>query len=197
MRGANGSTAGARGLVPRPAAADNVKYLKGDGSWSAVTNASAATNAEAAAATSTTTFVTPANAAMAVAAVRNGLAPRQGLVFDGTTSATVANLHILGTGDFTATAVIKPTSVAVGEQSLFGGSIGTFTLSIGRSIAGSLSALKVNVALAGEVSAGLVAGKWSTVTYTRSGTTGTFYVNGAAVGSTITDSQNYTVAQDG
>jgi hypothetical protein len=33
--GANGAQAGAKGLVPAPAAADNLKFLRGDGSWSA------------------------------------------------------------------------------------------------------------------------------------------------------------------
>lgn len=33
MTGANGSVAGAPGLVPQPAAADNVKFLRGDGTW--------------------------------------------------------------------------------------------------------------------------------------------------------------------
>lgn len=84
MRGANGSVAGASGYPPIPAAADNVKYLKGDGTWSALSNASAATNAEASAGTSTTTFVTPANAGLAVAGARNALAPRGGVAFDGT-----------------------------------------------------------------------------------------------------------------
>lgn len=34
--GANGSAAGKKGAVPAPAAADNVKYLKGDGTWATV-----------------------------------------------------------------------------------------------------------------------------------------------------------------
>ncbi|MDH3876263.1 MAG: hypothetical protein OET18_00360 [Desulfobacterales bacterium] len=34
--GANGTTAGAKGSVPAPAAADNVKYLKGDGTWASI-----------------------------------------------------------------------------------------------------------------------------------------------------------------
>lgn len=34
--GADGAAAGAAGLVPAPAAADNVKYLKGDGTWASV-----------------------------------------------------------------------------------------------------------------------------------------------------------------
>jgi hypothetical protein len=34
--GANGTTAGSKGAVPAPAAADNVKYLKGDGTWATI-----------------------------------------------------------------------------------------------------------------------------------------------------------------
>lgn len=36
MVGADGSTAGERGLVPAPAAADNVKFLRGDATWQEV-----------------------------------------------------------------------------------------------------------------------------------------------------------------
>ena len=34
--GANGTTAGTKGSVPAPAAEDNVKYLKGDGTWATI-----------------------------------------------------------------------------------------------------------------------------------------------------------------
>ncbi len=34
--GANGTTAGTKGAVPAPAATDNVKYLKGDGTWATI-----------------------------------------------------------------------------------------------------------------------------------------------------------------
>jgi len=37
--GANGSSAGTSGLVPAPAATDNTKYLKGDGTWSSISGA--------------------------------------------------------------------------------------------------------------------------------------------------------------
>jgi hypothetical protein len=188
MRGANGSTAGARGLVPRPAAADNVKYLKGDGSWSAVTNASAATNAEAAAATSTTTFVTPANAAMAVAAQRNGLAPRQGLVFNGTAGATVS-VAAFGAADFTVGAWITPENLAANTLifSSIGNGFSLFALSTG-----ALLTSKRNVG-DNTASSGLItAGNPAFVAYVRSATTGTYYINGVSAGTT-TDSQNYTV----
>jgi len=92
MRGSNGSVAGASGYPPIPAAADNVKYLKGDGTWSALSNASAATDAEASAGTSTTTFVTPANAGLAVAKVINARAPRQGFAFTGSAVSATATL---------------------------------------------------------------------------------------------------------
>lgn len=35
--GADGTTAGTAGLVPAPAATDNTKFLKGDGTWAAAT----------------------------------------------------------------------------------------------------------------------------------------------------------------
>ena len=38
MTGATSSAAGAAGIVPKPAAGDNVKVLKGDGSWGKVVN---------------------------------------------------------------------------------------------------------------------------------------------------------------
>lgn len=86
MRGATGSVAGRRGLVPKPAAADNVKYLKGDGSWSALSNASAATDAEASAGTSTTTFLTPANLQSVANAQLRGQGALDYLQSDGATS---------------------------------------------------------------------------------------------------------------
>ena len=117
MRGANGSVAGASGYPPIPAAADNVKYLKGDGTWSALSNASAATNAEASAGTSTTTFVTPANAALAVASGRNGLAPAQALSGNGTATFGTATLaSSLGT---TAHTIALRLSVPAAQQSGF------------------------------------------------------------------------------
>lgn len=38
MTGADGSNAGVRGLVPTPAATDNTKYLRGDGTWAAASS---------------------------------------------------------------------------------------------------------------------------------------------------------------
>ena len=36
--GANGSTAGSTGLVPQPTATDNIKFLKGDGTWASASS---------------------------------------------------------------------------------------------------------------------------------------------------------------
>ena len=189
MRGANGSTAGARGLVPRPAAADNVKYLKGDGSWSAVTNASAATNAEAAAATSTTTFVTPANAAMAVAAQRNGLAPAQGLAFDETTGATIN--ATIGNGDFSVFLDVNPAAISEYKWIFHGGSnaFGLFMNSGSYLIQSSLVAVGDNTASTGALTVGIT----SRIGYVKSGNNATYYINGVAAGTT-TDSRNYSGA---
>lgn len=123
MKGATGSVAGRSGLVPKPAAADNVKYLKGDGSWSALSNASAATNAEAAAGTSASVFLTPATAAIATATTRNALAPRGGLAFDGT-SGTKALATLTGQAFTTAPLAVEmilevPASNPAGYRGIF------------------------------------------------------------------------------
>lgn len=57
--GANGTTGGSTGLVPSPAATDNVKFLKGDGTWSnptasSVANAATFNNSGSGAASGTT-----------------------------------------------------------------------------------------------------------------------------------------------
>lgn len=45
MVGANGTTGGTKGLVPAPAASDNVLYLRGDGTWAAPSGSGAPTTA--------------------------------------------------------------------------------------------------------------------------------------------------------
>ena len=170
MRGANGSTAGARGLVPKPAAADNVKYLKGDGSWSAVTNASAATNAEAAAATSTTTFVTPANAGLAIAAQRNGLAPAQGLVFNGTGRATATLSTAAGTLDYTFRAKINVAALTAAHQTAY--TLGPANAMLVRPTTGYI------LDEGGVYSVGVVAGITSDVAIVRTGGVSYLYING-------------------
>jgi hypothetical protein len=174
MRGANGSTAGARGLVPKPAAADNVKYLKGDGSWSALSNASAATNAEAAAGTSTTTFVTPANAGFAVAGKTNGLAPAQGLVFDGTASIPYA-LAATGTNAATFHFCFNPSATALSANARLLGASSAYQLLLASSGAQFYT-------VGGSVySAALTANTWTVLTLVINGNgTAVIYTNGVA-----------------
>lgn len=99
MRGADGSNAGASGYVPAPAASDNVKLLHGDGTFKAVTNASAATDAQAAAGTNSTTFLTPANGVLASVRGLNSRAARDMLYFDGMTSSARAYWPLGTAGD--------------------------------------------------------------------------------------------------
>lgn len=195
MRGATGSVAGRRGLVPKPAAVDNVKYLKGDGTWSALANASAATNAEAAAGTSTITFVTPDNAALAGAKVSNSRAPRQGLAFNGTTSCTVGVIPAFGTGDFSVAVWVMLNAI---PTTFFGLLHGAASNCFGLRIlaAGAIDTTLVGVSDNPSVAAGLTTGVWYLVGYTRAGTTGQYYVNGVALGATITDSRNYSAASN-
>lgn len=48
MVGSNGSTGGTKGAVPAPVASDNVKYLRGDGTWQALTQGGAGSDTTAA-----------------------------------------------------------------------------------------------------------------------------------------------------
>ncbi len=196
MRGSNGVTAGRRGIVPKPAIADNVKYLKGDGTWSALANASAATAAEAAAGTSSTTFVTPALAAIAAAPAVNARAPRQALAFDGTAStrvySTLTNQNI-GTDAYSLVTTLRiPTTAPTTAD-------GVLCLSASATTADAASSLEVSLQSSGalrftqknsantggiysDVSGVLAAfsGKVITLAVTRNGTTLAAYINGVA-----------------
>lgn len=115
MRGATSGVDGGVGLVPKPAAGDQDKQLHGDGTFRASASASAATNAQAVLAASTSTFLTPANAEYAVGQVRNALSPRGGISFDGTAAAkataTLTSQNI-GTDPFSVVLTFKvPTAV--------------------------------------------------------------------------------------
>jgi hypothetical protein len=113
-------------------------------------------------------------------------APRQGLVFDGTGSPTVT-VPAVGTADFSIGFWVTPnTSVAYGGilSSVNGG---VYLISLTPKILNESSAVVVSA------NAALTLSKNSNVVYTRSGTTGTWYINGIAAGSG-TDSTNYSVA---
>jgi hypothetical protein len=156
--------------------------------------AGAATFAGAVTAPSVTATTTLADQGGTIAAQRNGLAPRQGLVFDGTAGATVASVPAFGNGDFTVSAWVRPNSLSVGyETYIVGGATGCFALRM-ENTTGLLSFLKIGGGLLGTSSSGLTAGKWALVTLSRSSGSNQFYLNGVAIGSAISNSADYTVA---
>jgi len=117
-------------------------------------------------------------------------APRQGLVFDGTAGATVS-VPAFGTSDFSVAAIVN-TDLSVNIEGIVGanGSSG-FGLFVFND--GTLAVQYTGISTVGGSTSKITANKNSIVAYTRSGTTGTFYINGVSAG-TITDSTNYTTA---
>ena len=114
-------------------------------------------------------------------------AARQGLVSDGTAGATVASVPAFGTSDFTVAAWVNP--VATGStQYIFSGGSTAFGLRLLNG--GTIQTTKMGTADNTASSGTLTAGKSALVVYTRSGTTGTYYINGVSAGTT-TDSQDY------
>ena len=156
-------------------AADTVLKSQGSGAapqWAATSSATAATDAQAAAGTSTTTFVTPANAKYAAAPVVNARAPRQGLVFDGTDDATLSG-PTLGLNDFTISFVSSLPSVS-GIQSIVSGISGPLI----QNNAGALTFYKQGGSLLAYIAGVFEAGKSALITLTRSGTSVIVYKNG-------------------
>jgi hypothetical protein len=124
-----------------------------------------------------------ADAGGTIAAQRNALAPAQGLYFDGTGSQAVVSKAVPAI--FTIAATVNPTTLG----------------SSGRVIAGSGSSFEFGVSAAGLPyiydgitvrygTTAIVAGVATHIAYTRTGTTGVFYVNGVTAG-TVTDSNTY------
>lgn len=119
----------------------------------------------------------------------SGRAPRQGLVFNGTTGSTIAAPFTIGSGDFTVVAWITPTSLT-GTQCILGGANNSFVL---RMDSGTLGIGKQSIDGPIAISSTLTAGKAVLVAYTRSGNTGIGYVDGIA-GTPISDSRDYSAA---
>lgn len=124
-----------------------------------------------------------------VAAQRNALAPAQALVFDGTAGATMS--FTVGSGDF---GVFLDVNVGVisdyvwiihGATNAFGLFVNPTTLTL----QSSLSGIGDNTVSTGALIAGTVA----RVGYVKSGSTGTYFINGVAAGTT-TDTRNYSAA---
>ena len=117
-------------------------------------------------------------------------AARQGLVFNGTAGATV-NVPAFGTSDFTVVVVAAPTSNA-SDYSFISGASGAAQFKYrqpSNQIQFGTAAVSTQLA----VTSPIVLNKYNFLVYTRSGTTGTLYVDGVSVG-TATDSANYSTA---
>ena len=97
----------------------------------------------------------------------------------------------MGTADFSFFTWINVNDFS-GINGITSGSNGSFAFYIDNSN-GKLVVDKRGIVNVGSSSSSISSGKFTCVGYTRSGTTGTFYINGIASG-TATDSQDYTVA---
>ena len=128
-----------------------------------------------------------------IAAQRNGLAPAQGLAFDGTAGSTVANVPAFGTGDFTVSAKVRLDSLtASATAAIFGGSGNGFALTVFNSAGSYLIYPRIVYGSAITSVAAISLRLTANVTYTRSSaTTGKIYVNGI-LADTVTDANNYT-----
>jgi len=116
-------------------------------------------------------------------------AARQGLVFDGTAVSSTISVAALGSTGFSASVWVNISNPSGAIAELISGGGNNFSLGVVQST-GVLQVAKTNVAVVGSSTSAITFGKATLVSYVRSGTTGTFYINGVA-GGTITDSQNY------
>ena len=111
------------------------------------------------------------------------------LNFNGTAGCTVANIPAFGTGDFTVAAWITPQSLAANMVVFAGADQGAqiYILTTGKLLVNKRNVGDVSAQSTGTVTVGMR----YLISYTRSGTTGTYYINGVASG-TATDSYDYT-----
>ena len=100
MGGANGTVAGAKGLVPAPAAADNLKFLRGDGSWAAVTASGTVTSVSVTTANGVSGSVATATSTPAITLTLGAITPTS---VAATGTVTGSNLSGTNTGDQTVT----------------------------------------------------------------------------------------------
>lgn len=123
----------------------------------------------------------------AIAALRNGLAPRQGLVFDGTAGATVANIPAFGTGDYTVVAWAKPAAIGTQQYITLGGA-GSAGFRINAD--GTIASVPYGSGAVATSSGVLVANKHTMLVSVRSSGTATLYRDTVADGSGA-DATNY------
>ncbi len=114
-------------------------------------------------------------------------APRQGLVFDGSGSAASFPVVTIGSGNFTASAVVNATNFgAVGRVFIRG-----LQFEVGIDALGKVYAFNGTTILTSTNA--VVVGKNSAVAYVKNGSTGTFYIDGISAG-TVTDNLTYSTA---
>jgi hypothetical protein len=119
-----------------------------------------------------------------VSSTLNARASRQGLLFDGTGQLTTFTSTAIGATGFTVSAVVNATTLGSSGRVIINGSSFEF---------GVLQTGVVyvyNGATALSSTGTVTAGKLTSVAYTKSGSTGTFYINGVAAG-TVTDALTY------
>ncbi|NBW08429.1 MAG: hypothetical protein EBR82_10410 [Caulobacteraceae bacterium] len=115
-------------------------------------------------------------------------AARQGLVQDGTAANTVT-VSAVGSTDFSIGGWVRQTSAAI--AGLIAGNAGSVALYILAN--GTLRVDRLGTGSTTASTGTVTAGKDSFVMYVRSGTTGTYYIDGVAAGTT-SDSFNYSTA---
>jgi hypothetical protein len=104
--------------------------------------------------------------------------------------ASFTALTAFGTGDFSVSAKVTLTAVPPVYSAIIGGANNSFGLRANPSL--KLQAAKNNVSVSVESTTAIALHTEVVIGYTRSGTTGTYYLNGVADG-TITDAGNYTI----
>jgi hypothetical protein len=104
--------------------------------------------------------------------------------------ASFTALTAFGTGDFSVSAKVTLTAVPPVYSAIIGGASNSFGLRANPSL--KLQAAKNNVSVSVESTTAIALHTEVVIGYTRSGTTGTYYLNGVADG-TITDAGNYTI----
>ena len=101
MGGSNGTVAGTKGLVPAPAIADNIKFLRGDGTWAAVAGgAGTVTSVSVATANGVSGSVATATSTPAITLTLGAITPTS-VAATGTVAGS--NLSGTNTGDQTIT----------------------------------------------------------------------------------------------
>lgn len=126
MTGAGASAAGAKGLVPAPAAGDEGKFLRGDGVWQNVPNPQVMTGATTS--TAGTSGLVPAPAAGAQSKVLTGggtweVSPGAKVYVKSVTVTNTSGSYSQTVSDEMITAEMKAVEIEIADPSIFGDTI--------------------------------------------------------------------------